>query len=113
MYVKKGLQKSYRILVRCTPIEKKYIEARARQAGLSFSAFLRETALKDFPGKNKTLPAGVLAFIGQLSEIAGFLEVISRKRLDNEDLDSLQRAEMLFRMKEIKQLISMIRSYLQ
>jgi len=80
--------------------------------GLSASKFLREMGLKDSPEKKKTLPPEVMAFIGQLSEIIGALEVIARKRLDNEDLDGLERAELIFRAKELKLLTGKIKSYI-
>ena len=113
MYTSKGLHKNKHSKVNFTTAEKRYIEIRARDAGLSVSGYLREIGLKDFPGKEKTLPFEVLAFNGQLSQIIGFLEIIARKRLDNEDLDSLQRAELTFRLKEVKLLIENIKSYLQ
>jgi hypothetical protein len=113
MYTSKARIKSCLIYVRFTPTEKKYIEIRAREAGLSASAFLREVGMKDSPKKIKTLPSEVLAFNGQLSGIVGAMEIIAQKRLDNEDLDGLQRAELNFRAKEIKIVIESIKSYLQ
>ena len=113
MYLKKGLEKTSTMCVYCTAAEKRYIEARAKSAGMSASVFLRELGLKDSPGKRKTLPAEVLAFNAELAGIAGILELIANKRLDNEDLDGLQRAELLFRTKELKLLIEKIKSFLQ
>jgi len=113
MTLKKGLQKISTIRVCCNPAEKRYIEVRARDAGLSASVFLREMGLKDFPPKRKTLPPEVLAFNADLAGIAGAMELIANKRLDNEDLDGLQRAELLFRAKEIKLLIEQIKTFLQ
>lgn len=112
-YKKKGLLKSSTIRVCCTSAEKRYIEVRARNAGLSASVFLREMGLKDSPEKRRTLPAEVLAFNAELAGIAGVLELIGNKRLDNEDLDGLQRAELLFRAKELKLLIQQIKTFLQ
>ena len=113
MYKSKSLQKNSSIRVCCNPVEKRYIEARARDAGLSVSVFLREMGLKDFPPKRKTLPAEVLAFNGELAGIAGALELVAKKRLDNEDLDGLQRAELLLRVKELKLLIERVKNFLQ
>lgn len=113
MYTKKGLHKSCNITLHCTPTEKRFIEIRAGEAEIPVSSFIRELALKDFPQKPKTLPSEVLAFNGQLSQVIGTLEIIARKRLDNEDLDSLLRAELIFRTKEVKLLIKEIKSYLQ
>lgn len=113
MYTSKGLHKSTHAKVNFTPTEKRFVEIRARDAGLKVATYIRQIALKDFPRKDKTLPSEVLAFNGQLSGIAGTLDIIARKRLDNEDLDGLLRAELVFRAKEIKLLIKDIKSYLQ
>jgi len=113
MYTSKALHKNRHAKVNFTAAEKRYIEIRARDMGLSVSSYLREIGLKDFPAKERSLPTEVLAFNGQLSQLIGFLEIIARKRLDNEDLDSLQRAELTFRLKEVKLLIENIKTYLQ
>ena len=112
MYASKTHLKSTHIVLRCTPTEKRYIMIRAREAGLSVSVFLRDMGLKDSPEKRKTLPPEVLASIGVLSGIIGNLEIIARKRLDNEDLDALERADLKFRAAELKMMITEIKSYL-
>lgn len=112
MYVSKAHRKTCKLEVRCTATEKRYISIRARDVGLSVSEFLRELGTKGSPEKQKTLPPEVLAFNGQLAEIIGGLEIIARKRLDSEDLDSLSRAELNFRAKELKLLITHIKSFL-
>ncbi len=113
MYTSKALLRKYMVKIFCTAAEKRFIEIRARDAKLPVSVFLRELGMKDSPGKRKSLPAEVMELNGQLSEIIGLLEIIARKRLDNEDVDSLQRAELSFRSKELKLLIKEIKSYLQ
>lgn len=113
MYRSRARVKKFAFCVYCAPAEKRYIEIRAREAGMPISTFLRTIALTGFPEKVKTLPPEVLAFNGQLSQIIGTLEIIARKRLDNEDLDSLERAELIFQGKGIKLLIQNIKSYLK
>lgn len=113
MYTSKALLRKYMVKIFCTVAEKRFIEIRARDAQLPVSVFLRELGMKDSPGKRKTLPAEVMEFNGQLSGIIGSLEIIAYRRLDNEDLDSLQRAELNFRAKELKLLIERIKYYLQ
>jgi len=113
MYTSKTRRKRCHISTNCNPTEKRYVEIRARDAGMSVSKYIREVALKDTPCIPKTLPPEVMAFNGQLAGIIGSLETIARKRLDNEDLDSLQRAELNFRAKELKLLIKDIKSYLK
>jgi hypothetical protein len=80
--------------------------------GSSASEFLREIGLEGSPEKKKTLPPEVLAFNGRLFEIGGALEIIARRRLDNEDLDGLQRAELIFLAKELKLLTEKIKTLL-
>lgn len=113
MYTSKSLRRTCKIEVLCTPAEKRYMGIRARNAGLSESAYLREIGMRDSPARRKILPPEVLAFNGNLAEIAGALELIANRRLDNEDLDGLQRAELLFRVKEIKLLIENIKNFLK
>lgn len=113
MYERKSNRKNSKISLWCTPTEKKYIEIRARNAGFSASEYLRELGLKDYLKKQKTLPPEVLAFIGQLSQLAATLSLIARKRLDNEDLNALERAEIQQLRKELSQLIDQIKIFLQ
>ena len=58
------------------------------------SVYLREGALQGFTHKDKSLPPEVLAFQGQFAEVCGFLEVISRKRLDGDELNALERSQL-------------------
>src|SRR5258708_1703685 len=99
MYRSKARLKKFRLCIYCAPAEKRFIEIRAREAGIPASKFLRSLALNGFLENPKTLPTEVLVFNGQLSQIIGTLEIIARKRLDNEDLNTLERAELLFQAK--------------
>jgi hypothetical protein len=113
MYAKENNRKKSKISCWCTPTEKKYIEVRARKAGFSASEYLRELGLKDYLRKPKTLPPEVLAFNAQLSQLAASLYLVARKRLDAEDLNAFERAELQLLRKELSQLINDIKTYLQ
>ena len=65
------------------------------------SKYVLEQALQGFPQKDKSLPTEVLAFQGQLAQVCGLLEVIVRKRLDGDELNALERAQL----KEVNQLL--------
>ena len=65
------------------------------------SKYVLEQALQGFPQKDKRLPTEVLAFQGQLAQVCGLLEVIVRKRLDGDELNALERAQL----KEVSQLL--------
>ena len=88
-------------MFRCSPVEKAYIKSCAKKAGKSLSAYVREGALQGFPHRDKSLPTEVLAFHGQLAQACGLLEVIVRKRLDGDDLNALERAQL----NEVRQLL--------
>ena len=103
MYRVEGCQKNKIIKLFCTATEKSYIDLRARAAGLSASAYIRELGLKDYPNKPKTLPPEVMAFNGQLAQLTGSLELIARRRLDGDDLNALERAELQALARQVKQ----------
>ncbi len=58
------------------------------------SAYIREGAIQGYTHKDKSLPPEVLALQGQLAQVCGLLDVIARKRLDAEDLNALDRAQL-------------------
>jgi len=113
MYASKNLRKTKDISVRCTETEKRYITIRAGTLKLSASEYLRELAMHDAAKKPRTLPPGVLAFNGQLAQLIGSLEIISRRRLDGDDLNALERAGLLTLTREVKQLIQDIKRSVQ
>lgn len=113
MHTRENNRKKHKISLWCTATEKKYIEIRARKAGFSTSEYMREMGLKDYLKKPKTLPPEVLAFNAQLSQLAATLFLIARKRLDGEELNAFERAELQQLRLEISKLIDHIKSLLQ
>ena len=113
MHTRQSNRKNRKISLWCTPTEKKYIEIRARKAGFSTSEYIRELGLKDYLKRPKTLPPEVLAFIGQISQLSASLYLIARKRLNGEDLNALERAELQHLGRELIQLLPLIKTYLQ
>lgn len=105
-------KKSRKISCWCTATEKRFIEIRARKAGFSASEYLREMGLHDYLKKPKTLPPEVLAFDGQLLQMAGLLQPLALKRLDGDEFNALERATVKQRIRDIENLIFQIKNYL-
>jgi hypothetical protein len=101
MYSSRERVKVTRVTFRCSQVEKVYIKSCAKKAGKFLSDYVREGALQGFAHKDKSLPPEVLAFQGQLAQACGLLEVIVRKRLDGDELNALERAQL----KEVRQLL--------
>ena len=112
MYARPANRKKNKISCWCTPTEKKYMEVQARKAGFSASEYLRELGLKDYLRRPRTLPPEVLAFNGLLHQLAASLSLVARKRLDAEELNAFERAELQLLRKEISQLINNIKTTL-
>lgn len=70
------------------------MQARARKSGKSLSSYLRKGAVQGFEARDRSLPVEVLSFHGQLAHTCGLLEVIARKRLDGDELNALERAQL-------------------
>ena len=85
--------------VRCSQVELVYIKARAKKTGKALSVYVREAALQGYTSRDTPLPPEVLVFQGQLAQVCGLLEVIARKRLDGDELNALERAQL----KEVRQ----------
>jgi succinylglutamate desuccinylase len=112
MYSQRKRVKHYDLHCFCTAIERTYILSCARESGQSLSAYMRRIALQGFVDKDKALPSEVLAFMGQLQHMGGQLEVISRKRLADEDLNAIERAELAALKATIEGLVEEIKNYL-
>jgi hypothetical protein len=113
MYKEKNNKKSHKISVWCTLIEKRFIEIQARKANSSASEYIREMALRDYGKRPKTLPPEVLAFNGQLSHLSALLQPLARKRLDGDELNALERAELKQQFTRLQQLTEQIKTCLQ
>ena len=113
MYSSRSNRKNKKISLWCTPTEKRYIEIRARKAHLSASEYVREMGLKDYLKKPRTLPPEVLAFIGQLLQLEASIQIIARRRLNEEDLNHLERAQLKYLAAQLEKLIQQIKTYLQ
>ena len=112
MFTDKAHLRECQLQLWCTKIELVYIQACAKKEGLTVPRYLHRLALQGYIHKDKSLPQEVLAFRGQLQHLAGLLHPIARKRLDGDDLNALERAELKQTMVEINNLLSQIKKFL-
>ena len=112
MYTDRRRAKLVAVNFACSQVEKLYIKSCAKKAAKSLSAYVREGALQGFEHKDKSLPQEVLAFQGQLAQVCGLLEVIARKRLDGEDLNALERAQLNGVRNSLQEFLQQIKPHL-
>src|SRR5579872_5085358 len=112
MFTNKAHLRETKLMLYCTKIELRYIQACAKKEGLTVPRYLHRLAVQGFINKDKSLPPEVLAFRGQLQHLAGVLHPIARKRLGGDDLNALERAELKQTMAEINNLLLQIKKFL-
>lgn len=111
---KKSIKKDQVISVKATLYERKAIEAKAKNAGISISEYLREMGLTGkIDRRIKTLPKEILALTATLNHLAANLNQIARKRNGTDELNSLERASLTVQSGQLKELAAAIKAYLQ
>jgi hypothetical protein len=111
---KKAVKKDHLLAVKCSLYERRAIEARAKNANLSMSEYLREMALTGkIDRREKALPKEVLKLTGTLNHMAANLNQIAKKRNSNEELNALERAELKVQSGELKGIAAQIKTFLQ
>jgi hypothetical protein len=111
---KKAVKKDQLLGVKCSLIERKAIEAKARSVNLSVSEYLREMGLSGkITQSTKVLPKEVLQKLGTLNHIAANLNQIAHKRNRGDELNAIERATLMHDAGEVSQMTKDIRSYLQ
>lgn len=112
MYTQPAYRKDISLKFQCTHAEKRYLSICAKKAGQTVSYFLHEMMLQGYPGKPKPLPADVQAAIGQLMQVAALLHPFSRKRLDGDEFNALERAEAKAVIHQVQALIEQIKKFM-
>ncbi|HVU93718.1 MAG TPA: hypothetical protein VHE34_00775 [Puia sp.] len=111
---KKAVKMDQLLGVKCTLIERKAIEARARSVGLSVSEFLRKMGLTGKIDRNeRVLPKEVLQYRGTLNHAAANINQIAHKRNRGDELNALERAELFNDVKTVVQASKAIIDYLK
>ncbi len=112
---KKAVKQNQLLAMRCTLIEKKVIQHKAKESGRTVSEYLRELALNETLKANKkpALPKEVLLFTGTLNHMAANLNQVAYHRNRGDDLSVLQRLELFALVSEIKALAQGLKTFLQ
>lgn len=110
----KAIKRNQLIGVKCTFIEKKTIEAKAKYSGLTVSVFLRNLGMGCKVDRPKIrLPKEVLYFTGTLNHLAANLNQIAKKRNQRDELNVLERAQLQQLSTLVKQLALDIKNHLK
>ena len=112
MYTKPAYRKDVNLYFQCTNAEKRYLGLCAKKAGQTVSKYLHEMLLQGYPDKPKPLPPEVQAAIGQLIQVAAILHPFSRRRLDGENFNAMERAEVKEVIRQAQALIQQIKNFI-
>ena len=108
----KAVKRNQLLGMKCTLIERRAIEAKAKSVNLFVSEYLREIALTGkIDRSTKALPKEVLQLMGTLNHLAANMNQIAKKRNRNESLNALERATLQYEAEQIKQLTRDIKTY--
>jgi predicted DNA-binding ArsR family transcriptional regulator len=111
---KKSEHINQRITVMCTLSNLDSIRLNAKEINLTVSEYLRELGLKRQVGRQaKVLPKEVLQLIGTLNHMAANLNQIAYKRNRGDELNALERAELIVLSGQIKELAKSIKAAIQ
>lgn len=109
----KSIKKSCRLSVRCSIIQRKAIQGKAKSVHLTVSEYLLHMGLTGkIDSREKALPKDVLQSIGTMNHMAANLNQIAKKRNGFDPLDALDRAELMIRSRELKSITEDIKKYL-
>lgn len=109
---KKDIKKDQLLNLKCTQIERKVIQEKAKQANLSVSEYLREMALTGkIDRREKALPKEVLQLTGTLNHLAANFNQIAKKRNGIDELDAFERAELMVQSGQVKRLAEEIKNH--
>jgi hypothetical protein len=111
---KKDIKKDQLLNLKCTLIERKIIQGKAKQANLSVSEYLREMGLTGkIDRREKSLPKEILQLIGIINHLVANLNQIAKKRNGVDELNALERVQLKVQSDQLKQLAIDIKSYLK
>lgn len=111
---RKEIKRDVYITIKCTPYEKKVIEAKAKALYLNTSEYLRDLGLKGKVDlKNRLLSKEILSITGTLNHLAANLNQIAKKRNSLDELNPTERARLNIQSIEVKQLAALIKEKLK
>lgn len=110
----KAVKRNKLLGVKCTLVEKKTIEAKAKYSGVTVSEFLRNLGLGSKIDMRKIMvPKEILQFTGTLNHLAANLNQIAKKRNQFDELNALERAQLNQLSLSVKQLAIDIKNHLK
>jgi hypothetical protein len=105
-------KKSEALSVMCNLLEKKIIQANARNIGKTVSVFLRDLGLNNRTAvRLRTLPRSVLQLTGTLNHIAANINQLAKKRNQGNDFNGMERALLNQEIRSLQTLVKDIRSF--
>ena len=106
----KAVKRDQIVAIKCTRVEKEAIEERAKTLQVTVSEYLREIALfGKINTKNKALPKEILLLGSALNHAAANLNQIARRCNMDLDFNAAERSEIKIRIKELKDLVTVIK----
>ena len=110
----KAIKRNRFLGVKCTLVEKKTIEAKAKYSGLTVSEYLRGLGMNGKIDMRKfSLSKEILQFTGTLNHLAANMNQIAKKRNQHDELNALERVGLQQAMAVIKQLALDIKNRLK
>jgi hypothetical protein len=113
MYQSPSLKRAEVIGIRFSLIEKRFLDARAKQARIPTRDYIRTLALEGKIKKEPALPPEFLSVRAQLHHACSLLFPFSTKRLDGDELNALERAEAKQLIQTIRELVTQLINYQQ
>ncbi|MBI2275449.1 MAG: mobilization protein [Bacteroidetes bacterium] len=110
----KAVKRNKLLGVKCTLVEKRTIEAKAKYSGVSVSEYLRNLGLSSKIDMRKIrIPKEILQFTGTLNHLAANLNQIAKKRNQLDELNALERAQLNQLSLSVKQLAVDIKNHIK
>ena len=111
---KKAIKKDQLLAIKCTLPERKIIEEKAKNTGLTVSEYLRQNGLNGkIDSPKNVIPKEVLQLTGTLNHLAANLNQIAKKRNGFDELNAMERALLELESRDLKNLAVTIKNYLQ
>lgn len=111
---KKALKKDQLLQTKCTLVDKKVIQAKAKLVNLTVSEYLRHMGLSGkIDRREKVIPKEVLQLTGTINHVAANLNQIAKKRNGIDELNAFERALLKTQSDELKRLTEEIKNYLK
>ncbi|MGY4539896.1 hypothetical protein ACVW0P_004337 [Mucilaginibacter sp. UYNi724] len=105
-------KKSEALSVMCNLLEKKIIQANARNAGKTVSVFLRDLGLQSRAVvRVRTLPRSVLQLTGTLNHIAANINQLAKKRNQGSDFNGMERALLNQEIRSLQAIVKEIKNF--